>query len=72
MRTNWRRNNLAPQSDTVRMHVVQPLVELRDRVAEELARREARNPLSPLDRDPVPHRYRELVRRYYTELGGGK
>lgn len=72
MRTDWRRNNLPPQSDTVSMHIVQPLVELRDRVAEELARRESGNPLSPLDRDPVPHRYRELVRRYYTELGGGK
>ena len=72
MRTDWRRNNLPPQSDTVRMHVVQPLVELRNRVAEELARRESGNPLSPLDRDPVPHRYRELVRQYYKELGEGK
>jgi hypothetical protein len=72
MRTDWRRNNMAPQSDTVQMHVVRPLVELRDRVAEELARRESGNPLSPLDRDPVPHRYREQVRRYYKELGEGK
>ncbi|WP_256199205.1 hypothetical protein [Verrucomicrobium spinosum] len=38
---------------------------------EELARKESANPLAPLDRDPVPHRFREQVRRYYTELGGG-
>lgn len=72
MRADWRRNDFAPQSDTVNMTIVQPLVELRNRVTEELARREAKNPLSPLDRDPVPTRYREQVRRYYTELGGGK
>jgi hypothetical protein len=72
MRTEWRRNDRAPQSDTVNMHIVKPLVELRDRVAEELARRESKNPLAPLDRDPVPHRYRELVRQYYKELGEGK
>ncbi|MFZ4765520.1 MAG: hypothetical protein ACOYMN_11250, partial [Roseimicrobium sp.] len=71
MRVDWRRNNAAPQEDIVRMHIVQPLAELRNRVTEELAKRESRNPLSPLDRDPVPARYRELVRRYYSELGGG-
>jgi hypothetical protein len=71
MRADWRRNNLPPQADAIRMTIVQPLAELRDRVTEELAKREAKNPLSPLDRDPVPARYRELVRRYYSELGGG-
>ena len=72
IRLDNRRNDLPPQSDTVRMKVLQPLAELRDRVAEELVRRESANPLAPLDRDPVPQRYRELVRRYYSELGGGK
>ena len=72
MRVDARRNDLPPQSDQVRMQIVQPLAELRDRVMEELARKESNNPLSPLDRDPVPHRYQEQVRRYYTELGGGK
>jgi hypothetical protein len=72
MRSEWRRNDEPPKANIIHMNIVSPLVELRDRVSEELARREAKNPLSPLDRDPVPHRYRELVRRYYTELGGGK
>ena len=28
--------------------------------------------LVPLDRDPVPNRYSELVRKYYEELGKDK
>ncbi|MEZ0275760.1 MAG: hypothetical protein ACAH88_12715 [Roseimicrobium sp.] len=72
IRIDNRRNDVPPQSDTVNLKVLQPLAELRDRVSEELAKRESANPLAPLDRDPVPHRYRELVRRYYSELGGGK
>ncbi|QIF01208.1 DUF4175 family protein [Roseimicrobium sp. ORNL1] len=72
IRLDNRRNDTPPQSDVVQLKVVQPLAELRDRVSEELAKREAANPLAPLDRDPVPHRYREQVRRYYSELGGGK
>jgi hypothetical protein len=45
------------------------LVELRTRISEELARRESKEALVPIDRDPVPTRYSELVRRYYEELG---
>ena len=47
-------------------------MELRERVNEELSKRESQNPLAPLDRDPVPVRFRELVRRYYSELGTGR
>lgn len=72
MRLDSRRNNYAPQSSQVEARITQPLVELRDRVAEELAKRQDGNSLSPVDRDPVPPAYRDLVRRYYTELGDGK
>lgn len=72
IRIDNRRNDMPPQSDVVQLKVMQPLAELRDRVSEELAKRESANPLAPLDRDPVPHRYREMVRRYYRELGGGQ
>jgi hypothetical protein len=51
------------------MEIAGPLVELRNRVAEELARRESKDAIVPIDRDPVPTRYSELVRRYYEELG---
>ena len=46
-----------------------PLVEVRNRVAEELARRDSKDSLAPIDRDPVPNRFAESVRRYYEELG---
>ena len=45
------------------------LVEVRDLITEELARRGSREALVPIDRDPVPTRFSELVRRYYEELG---
>jgi len=72
LRLENKRNNAPPQADTVAIRITKPLIELRDRVTEALSRTESANPLAPLDRDPVPPRYREQVRRYYTELGGGK
>ncbi|MBB5035808.1 hypothetical protein [Prosthecobacter dejongeii] len=71
LRIDHERNNLAPQSDHLGMCITQPLVELRNRVAEELARRDPANPTVPVDRDPVPPAFRDLVKRYYQELGHG-
>jgi hypothetical protein len=39
---------------------------------QELARREGSDSLVPLDHDPVPDRYSDLVRRYYENLGSGQ
>lgn len=69
VRTDVKRHSKEPQWDLVRMEIAGPLVELRSRVSEELARRESKEALVPIDRDPVPTRYSELVRRYYEELG---
>ena len=69
VRTDLRRHSREPQWDLVRMQIAGPLVELRSRISEELARRESKEALVPIDRDPVPTRYSELVRRYYEELG---
>jgi uncharacterized protein YukE len=71
MRLDHSRNDAAPQADILRARITQPLVELRNRVAEALARKGVENPNVPIDRDPVPPSFRELVRRYYTELGEG-
>jgi hypothetical protein len=68
---NHERNDAAPQVDHLQMRILYPLVELRDRVAEELAKRDTKNPMVPVDRDPVPPAFRELVKRYYQELGNG-
>ncbi|HEX5222185.1 MAG TPA: hypothetical protein VFZ59_21705 [Verrucomicrobiae bacterium] len=75
VRQDLKRHSREPQWDLVKMQIAGPLIELRSRVAEELARRESKEALVPIDRDPVPTRYSELVRRYYEELGrseGGK
>jgi hypothetical protein len=71
MRIDHERNDAAPQVDHLQMRILNPLVELRDRVAEELAKRDTKNPMVPVDRDPVPPVFRELVKRYYQELGNG-
>ena len=58
-----------PDWTVVQLQVVKPLLEVRDRVAEELARRDRQDSLAPIDHDPVPNRFAESVRRYYEELG---
>ena len=72
LRSEFQRAALAPSADHLNSRIISPLVELRDKVTEELARREGKNPLSPVDRDPVPEAYRELVQKYYEQLGAGK
>lgn len=72
MRVEANRNNAPPQVDHLEARITRPLMELRDRVVEELARQNADDPTVPIDRDPVPPEYQDLVRRYYTELGRGQ
>jgi hypothetical protein len=61
-----------PDWAVVKLQILQPLVEVRARVAEELSRRDSKESLAPIDRDPVPARFAESVRRYYEELGKDK
>ena len=72
IRRDWRVEMKKPDWAVVDLQVVKPLVEVRNRLAEELARRESKDSLAPIDRDPVPTRYTETVRRYYEELGKDK
>lgn len=72
VRRQARGGSTGPNWDIVREFVSQPLCELRDRVAEELLRRGAKETMVPIDRDPVPPKYTEQVRRYYEQLGSGK
>lgn len=71
-RGDYERHSDQPAVEFLNTRIVAPLVELRDKVTEELARREGKNPLAPVDRDPVPEAYRELVQKYYEQLGAGK
>ena len=69
MRAEFKRHSVDPKWDLVRSQIRAPLAELRDRVTEELARRDKPDSLVPIDRDPVPARFTEQVRKYYEQLG---
>lgn len=69
MRRDFTQEARKPDWTVVKLQIVQPLLEVRNRLAEELARREPKDKLAPVDRDPVPGRFSESVRRYYEELG---
>ncbi len=69
VRAEFKRHSVKPNWDLVNTKISTPLAELRNRLTEELARRESKESLVPIDRDPVPTKYAERVRRYYEELG---
>lgn len=70
IRAEFTRHGTEPQWSLVEMQITNPLTELRNRIGEELAKLKSEKAMVPIDRDPVPGRYAELVRRYYENLGG--
>ena len=72
VRAEFKRHSNSPNWDLVKSSVHQPMLELQMRLSEEIAKRESPDSLVPVDRDPVPSRYRGLVRLYYERLGAGK
>ena len=54
MRADFKRHGKEPQWSLVKSEIVEPLAEVRNRISEELARRESKEALVPIDRDPVP------------------
>lgn len=72
LRAEFKRHSKEPQWDLVRSQVFGPLTELRNRVAEELAKVQSAESLVPIDRDPVPKKFSDLVRRYYEKLGDSR
>lgn len=71
-RAEFKRHTQTPNWDLVRTSVHQPMIELQQRLKEEIAKRESPDSMVPVDRDPVPTKYRDLVRSYYERLGSGK
>ena len=69
MRLEFKRNLVKPDWARVKLKVIKPLLEVRTRISEELARREPGEKLAPIDKDPVPGKFTEMVRRYYEDLG---
>jgi hypothetical protein len=72
LRQDFKKDLKKPDWAIVNLQVMKPLLEVRDRISDELARRQSSDNLVPIDRDPVPTRYSDLVRRYYEELGKDK
>lgn len=71
-RSEFKRHAKPPQWDLVKTDILKPLLEVRERLADELSRRESKDSLAPIDRDPVPGKYTDLVKRYYEKLGQGQ
>ncbi len=71
-REEFRRHSKEPDPQQLQSMIAEPIRELRDRVAEEVRRREPPDSLVPIDRDPVPPRFAEGVKRYYERLGSGR
>jgi len=69
LRAEFVRHGTEPQWDLVRQSIMQPLVDLRKQVKDELARLQKDETLVPIDRDPVPGVYAERVKRYFETLG---
>jgi hypothetical protein len=70
IRAEFMRHGKEPQWELVNQQITKPLTELRNRISEELAQLQSDKAMVPIDRDPVPSRFAELVRRYYENLGG--
>lgn len=72
MKADARRHSKDPNYKLWRVDVAEPLLELRNRVNEELVRKTSKRSLTPVDRDPTPPGFSEKTRRYYEELGKGE
>jgi len=72
LRADFKRHSREPEWRLIESGVANPLTEIHRRVADELAKLDSHDPLAPIDRDPVPARYAELVRQYYEQLGSGE
>ena len=71
-RVDFKRHSLEPKWALLNESVMSPLVEVRDEISEQLAQMNSREAMVPIDRDPVPARFSELVRRYYEKLGADR
>jgi hypothetical protein len=72
IRRENKENGKPPKWDLVEMQILRPMTEINKRLEEELSLRQPKRELIPVDHEPVPAQYSELVRRYYERLGGRK
>jgi hypothetical protein len=72
VRSEYKRHSKEPKWDLVQSQIMVPLAEVRSQINEELARRQSPDSLVPIDRDPVPKKFSDLVKRYYEKLGASE
>ncbi|MED5381125.1 MAG: hypothetical protein VYC47_01040, partial [Verrucomicrobiota bacterium] len=70
IRRDNKENGKPPKWDLVDMQILRPMTEINKRLEQELSLRQPKRELVPVDHEPVPAQYSELVRRYYERLGG--
>ncbi|HRV47958.1 MAG TPA: hypothetical protein P5068_09355 [Sedimentisphaerales bacterium] len=70
VRTEFTRHGKEPQWNLVQQQITKPLVELQEKLRDKIAQLESDEALVPIDRDPVPDRFADVVRRYFENLGG--
>ena len=69
IRKDFKRHGKEPQWDQVIGDILNPLAELHEELDEELRKLNDDQPTkTPIDRDPVPQRFSDLVQQYYDEL----
>ncbi|MCP3693268.1 MAG: hypothetical protein GY917_13800, partial [Planctomycetaceae bacterium] len=69
VRSEYKRHSKDPNWDLVRDKILNPLAELQDQLQEEILRQQSPDTLVPIDRDPVPNKFENRVRRYFERLG---
>ncbi len=72
IRRENKENGKPPKWDLVDMQILRPMTEINKRLEQELSLRKPKREMVPVDHEPVPAQYSELVRRYYERLGGRK
>ncbi len=72
VRRELRNEGKEPQWDMVQLQIEKPLFEVQKRINQELSKRLSKEAVVPIDRDPVPQQFSDLVRTYYETLGEGR
>ena len=71
-RREFRERRHVPSRDEIQNKAIEPLTLARNWIDQELSRAQNEKSLAPLDRDPVPEKYADLVRQYYEKLCSGQ
>ncbi|MDG1895464.1 MAG: hypothetical protein P8J37_11180 [Fuerstiella sp.] len=69
IRAEFKRHGKEPQWDLVKSQLLDEMKILQKRLNQELSKLESDRSMVPIDREPVPEEFDELVRRYYELLG---